>query len=578
VTLPSAVVAATLVDELARGGVRHACISPGARSGPLAAALLAHPHVAIHVVLDERSAAFTALGIAKATLLPVAIVTTSGTAAANLHPAVVEAHHARVPLIAVTADRPPELRDTGASQAIEQTRLFSESVRWFADVEPEASSAAAYLRSLGARACIVACGSPPGPVHLNVPLREPLTADPASLRPLAGRADGAAWTSPGRSIRSATEDEIDRLGRDIDGAARGVIVAGPGSGGAASVLAFARAVAWPVLAEPTSGLRTAPPALSTYDALLRYEPFARSHEPDFVVRVGAAPISKALLSWLSPDVPQVLVDPDAGWPDPSRAARRHVAADPGALFARLLARGRSQLSSGWLRSWANGERRARAAIDDVLDAYAQPSEPRTARDLSRDLPDGTTLVAASSMPVRDLDSFMPVRAGVRVVANRGANGIDGFVSTVIGVAVAGGAPVVALAGDLSMLHDRNGLLRARAGDINAVFVVIDNDGGGIFSFLPQADVSEGFEELFATPQRTDFAALATEHGCGYECVDAASELVPTTNSALAAGGVHLVEVRTDRNANVALHHDLWDAVGVALDGDKKAAPCGGRFL
>jgi 2-succinyl-5-enolpyruvyl-6-hydroxy-3-cyclohexene-1-carboxylate synthase len=294
--------------------------------------------------------------------------------------------------------------------------------------------------------------------------------------------------------------------------------------------------------------------------------------PDLVVRVGRTGTSKPLAGYLeaplkAPDpkraqeIRQVVVDPDGDWTDPGRSAGWIIRADPGVLAALVEpAAGRP-----WTERWREAEKVARTAIDAVLDAEEAPSEPRIARDLAAWCPDGTTLVAASSMPIRDLESFMRPRSGLRVVANRGASGIDGFVSTALGVALAGPGPTVALAGDLSMLHDGNGLLLARSGTVDAVFVVVNNDGGGIFSFLPQADFPADFERLFGTPHGMSFEAVAAAYRCGYRRVERAGDLTTAVAESLSGGGVHLVEVRTERAANVALHRRIWQAVGAALD-------------
>lgn len=571
---PSHALAATLVDELCRAGVQHACVSPGSRSAPLAMALRNEPRMRVHMVLDERSSSFMAVGIAKATGAPALVVTTSGTAAANLHPAAVEADHARTPLLVLTADRPPELRATGATQTIDQVKLFGDSMRWHADlgVAEERPESTGYWRSMATRAVAAALGPPAGPVHLNVPLREPLVPEGEGWPfELSGRDDGRAWAVSARPRQLPEQQALDDLAEAVNGASRGVLVCGyrseVGCGSPQAVLSFAERAGWPVLAEPASGLRRGPNAVTTYDALLRSDAFAGAHAPDLVIRVGATGISRALEAWLGPDVTQVLVDADADgrWNDPRRAVQRLVRADPEPLFEALVSRVEAPRHSGWLRSWLACERQARAAIDAVLDVNDAPSEPRTARDVAALLPDGAALVCAASMPVRDLDWFMGAREGLRVLANRGANGIDGFVSTTLGVARSWPGPVAALAGDLSMLHDQNGLLTARSEATNATFVVINNDGGGVFSFLPQARWRESFEDLFATPQGVDFGALAALHGLGHESVARATELGPALERARKTGGVNLIEVRTDRAANVALHETLWEAVARAAN-------------
>jgi 2-succinyl-5-enolpyruvyl-6-hydroxy-3-cyclohexene-1-carboxylate synthase len=558
--------ALALVDELARGGVTHVFISPGSRSGPLAMAFAADARIAHHVVLDERSAAFAAVGLAKAAGRPVCVLTTSGTAAANVHPAVLEAHHSRTPLIVLTADRPPELRATGATQTVDQIKLFGDAVRWFVEVgAPEArAGAVAYWRSLAARA-LSAASSPGGPVHINLALREPLAPEPDDAgwdHDISGRESGAPWAETLAGAPLPHDDEIAALARELSGVERGVLVAGAGLE-ASPLLDLAAALAWPVLAEPASGLRCGPGAVGAYDALLRHEATAERLRPVLAVRVGALGISRALLRWLESGVEQVLVDPDGLWLDPGRTARRLVRADPSLIAARLAAAVPRRARSAWLEEWLELEGRAQEAIDAVLEDEKRLTEPAAARALADALPADATLVVAASMPVRDLDWFMRPRPRLRVIANRGANGIDGFVSTALGAALASSGPVAALCGDLSLLHDGNGLLLARAERVGAVFVVLNNNGGGVFSFLPQARWPERFEELFGTPQDVDVEALARLHGCGYARADREAALRSAIAAAIEEGGTHLVEVRTERAANVAVHERLWRAVADA---------------
>lgn len=560
--------ATVLVDELVRNGLSHACVAPGSRSTPVAMAFAAHPGIRTHVLLDERSASFCALGIAKATGVPAAILCTSGTAAANFHPAVIEADRSRTPLLVLTADRPPELRGSGANQTIDQIKLYGDTVRWFCEVGvPEALPVSVpYWRSTGCRAWAEALGSPPGPVHLNLALRDPLVPVPDEVgfaHPLDGRAGDEPWTRTGRPVVGLAAGDRQRLADLLAGAGRCLVVAGAAPGGTEAARALAEAGGWPLLADPLSGARSGPAAISAYEALLRHPGFAAGMRPDLVVRVGRTGTSKPLAGFLGPDVRQVVIDPDGEWADPDRRAGWIIRADPGLLESLVVpAAGRP-----WTGRWLRAEQVAVAAIDAVLDAGDAPSEPRTARDLTAWCPEGATLVAASSMPIRDLESFMAPRSGLRVVANRGASGIDGFVSTALGVAVAGPGPVVALAGDLSMLHDTNGLLLARGGTVDAVFVVVNNDGGGIFSFLPQAEFPAEFERLFGTPHGVSFEAVAGVYGCGYRRAERAEALTDLVAEGLAAEGVHLVEVRTDRAANVALHRQIWQAVGDALEAE-----------
>ncbi|MGH2788286.1 MAG: 2-succinyl-5-enolpyruvyl-6-hydroxy-3-cyclohexene-1-carboxylic-acid synthase [Actinomycetota bacterium] len=564
----SQALALVLVDELARCGVRHACLAPGSRSAPLAIAMAGDKRIAVHVVVDERSASFLALGIAKSSGSAAAVLSTSGTAAANFHPAVVEAHHARTPLIVLTADRPPELQATGANQTIDQTRLYGDSVRFFAEVGAAGSLAESvpYWRSVAARAHALASGPRAGPVHVNVPFREPLVPEPgtparsARASGLDGRPEGEPWHRITTGRRVVAGDVADHVSRLLEASTRPLLVAGSGHYATDGLLELAEHGDIPILAEAASGLRRGPTAISTYDALLRIEQWADAHQPDLVLRVGKTATSKSLARLLAGGVEQILIDPDLAFEDPERAATTVVAAHPEEIAAALNPSGLKRAQSGWLEEWLQAEGLARDAVDSVLDAADEPTEPRTARDLASMLPDGATLVVASSMPVRDLDWFMAPRAGVRVLANRGASGIDGFVSTALGVAIAGPAPTVALTGDLSMLHDSNGFTLAGAGHVDVVFVVVNNDGGGIFSFLPQAEWPQEFETLFGTPHGLDFEVYAELYRIGYTRLQRADDLEGVVVSATAAGGPHLIEIRTDRRANVDVHRNVWAAV------------------
>jgi 2-succinyl-5-enolpyruvyl-6-hydroxy-3-cyclohexene-1-carboxylate synthase len=354
---------------------------------------------------------------------------------------------------------------------------------------------------------------------------------------------------------------------------RGLVVAGWGTDASPAVVdRFAVAAGWPVLADPISGLRQGPHAVSTYEALLRTPGFADRHRPDVVLRLGAAPTSKLVTTWLGPDVQQVLVDPDDAWLDPGRSASERIAVDDGALLAALTdtLAPHAKSSSTWLDAWRAADGVARRALDALLDGWETPFEGRIARDVVDAVPDGATLIVASSMPVRDVEAFARPRTGVRFLANRGVSGIDGFVSTALGAAAASSGPTVALLGDLSLLHDANGLLGAAGRGLDATFVALDNDGGGIFSFLPQADLPEHFELVFGTPHGVDLAALAAVHDVPADRVDKAGDLPAALQAAVAAGGVRLVIIPTDRVDNVARHREAWAAVAAALEGSPTA--------
>lgn len=558
--------ARTLVDEWTRHGITDAVLAPGSRSAPLALALAADERIRLHVFLDERSASFFALGVARATGRAAPLVCTSGTAAANFLPAVLEAHHSRVPMIVCTADRPPELRDTGAGQTIDQVKLYGDVVRWFheADVPTDRPGVGAEWRALASRAVAAAVGGPAGPVHLDLPFREPLVPTGDELVDAPGRSDGRPWTATAPGVRAPSVGMLDALAHLVADRPKGLIVAGWGAGVLpTTLLRFAEVAGWPVLADPLSNCRV-PGTVGAYDPLLRDPAFRGAHLPDIVFRVGGPPTNKVLTQWLDPTVDQILVDPDGAWLDPQHAVSGRMEADPELLLGALADAIDVMVDDEWVGAWSRADARARDAIDTLVERWDEPFEGRIARDVVAALPRESSLVVASSMPVRDVESFAAPRDGVTFHANRGANGIDGFTSTVLGIAAAHEGAVVALTGDLCFLHDSNGLLGAARRGLDATFVVVDNDGGGIFSFLPQADLAEHFEEVFGTPHGVDLAALCGVHDLPVTHVTAAHEVGPAVTDAVEAGGVRVVLVRTDRAANVARHREVWTAVAGAL--------------
>ena len=565
--------ARTLVDEWTRHGITDAVLAPGSRSAPLALALAGDERIRLHVHLDERSAAFFALGLARASGIPAPLLCTSGTAAANFLPAVLEAHHGLVPMIVCTADRPPELRDTGAGQTIDQVKLYGDAVRWFheADVPTDRGGVGAEWRALASRSVAAATGRPAGPVHLNLPFREPLVPTGDELVDAPGRSGGRPWTASAPGVRAPSVGMLDALAHLVADRPKGLIVAGWGAGVLPGTLSrFAEVAGWPVLADPLSNGRV-PGTISTYDPLLRDPVFRDAHRPDVVFRVGGPTTNKALTQWLDHTVDQTLVDPDGVWHDPQHAVSGRMDADAELLLGALADAIDVMVDAEWVDGWTRADASARDAIDALIEQWDEPFEGRIARDVVAALPRESALVVASSMPVRDVESFAAPRDGVTFHANRGANGIDGFTSTVLGIAAsqASGAsepagPTVALTGDLCFLHDTNGLLGATRRGIDATFVVVDNDGGGIFSFLPQADLPEHFETVFGTPQGVDLAALCALHDVPVTRVGAAHEVGPAVTDAAAAGGVRVVLVRTDREANVARHREVWAAVAAAV--------------
>ena len=562
-------------DELARCGLREVCTSPGSRSTPLVLSLARDTRLRSTSHLDERSGGFFALGLAKATGLPVALACTSGTAAANYAPAVIEAHEARVPLLVLTADRPPELREVGAGQTIDQVKLYGSAAKWYLEVDdhPATPGRMRWLRQLACRACWTALDGRPGPVHLNFSLREPLVLDeplPAEEPGGGGRAGGRPWiTRPGRTAPPAP-GVVDTLAEELEQRPRALLVAGrterdPRLG--AALAALADRTGLPLLADPLSGARRGPAAIAHYDALLRDPDFGAARVPELVLRVGDLPTSKPLRQWLaSLDTLQIVLDPETAWQDPFGSAATMLPGDPRALIdalaERLLRRTRGRF---WLEEWTGPDRAAGAAIASVLGADAQLSEPRVAAELGVRLPADATLVVASSMPVRDVETFFPLRTGAppRTLSNRGANGIDGTVSTAFGVAAASRGPVVLLIGDVALLHDLGGLLAARRLGLKLVIVLLDNDGGGIFHFLPAARQGDAFVEHIATPHGLDFSHAAALYGCGYERAADVETFRGALARALAAERTTIVCVRTDREENVELHRRVWESVRAA---------------
>jgi 2-succinyl-5-enolpyruvyl-6-hydroxy-3-cyclohexene-1-carboxylate synthase len=557
---PSTAFGVTFADELARCGLREVVLAPGSRSTPLAMALLDQERrgkMRLHVRLDERSAAFTALGLARASRRPAAVLCTSGTAAANFHPAVIEADEAAVPLLVLTADRPPELRLTGASQAIDQIKLYGDAVRWFCEAgvpeqRPDQAATAAYWRSLACQAWIHAAGRAgglPGPVHLNLAFRDPLVPDAGEpAEPLPGRPDGEPWTR-------VSADPAGSAALDLPWTERGVVVCGDGDCDAAALTRLAERAGWPVLAEPSSGARRGPNALSAYQYLLGNAGFLAGHQPDLIVSAGRPGLSRAQAAFLGSGAAcrhVVLTQGTDRWADPQRAATDVASA------VRLT--GRPGGRRDWLAGWRDADRAVRRALDAVLDAQVGPTEPRVARDLVAALPEGALLWTGSSMPVRDLDCHMNPRDDIRVLASRGASGIDGTTSAAIGAALAHQGPSFALLGDLAFLHDAPGLvIGPREARPDLCLVVVNNDGGGIFSMLEQA-AFDGFERLFGTPHNAALHHVAAAFGVPYHLLEHPEDLV----KCLQGSGVRMIEVRTGRAAGAELRARLRTAADEAL--------------
>jgi len=541
-------------DELARCGLEHACTSPGSRCAPLVLSLARQERIRCWSHIDERCAGFFALGAAKASGRPVAVTCTSGTAAANLAPAVIEAHWAGVPLIVLTADRPPELRDIGAGQAIDQLKLYGDAVRWFFEVGNHEATPGRlrWIRTLACRAYATAAGARPGPVHLNFPLRDPLVLGEPLPDDNTARPDGHPYVivEPPH-VPAAAE------GPGPHPSGRLLIVAGAGTPDAAGLASFAARAGIPVLADPPSGARAGDAAVAHYDLLLRDSAFAAEHRPQFVFRLGDLPTSKPLRAWLAQltDAAQIAFDPRGAWHDPDGVVGMR-------LLSGLPQPEQVDVEPGWLESWRDADVRASAAIDAVLGD--ELSEPLVARRLGEWLDPGTALFVASSMPIRDAESFVGARVhGPRTLSNRGANGIDGTVSSALGLA-ATGAPTVLLIGDVALAHDIGGLLAADRLGLPLTIVLLNNDGGGIFHFLPVAGETDAFEEHVATPHGLDFERAAALYRWAYELPGSAEELRSAVERSIGSRAATIIEVRTNRERNLALHRRVADAVASAI--------------
>jgi 2-succinyl-5-enolpyruvyl-6-hydroxy-3-cyclohexene-1-carboxylate synthase len=567
--------ARVLVQELHAAGVTTAIVCPGSRSAPLALAVAGQAGLAHSVHLDERNAAFHALGYAKASGRPVALVCTSGTAGANFLPAVAEASHSRVPLIVLTADRPPELRAWGAAQTMEQRSLYAGFTRWSeeAPCPSEGGPGESYARALARRAVGAATGPAPGPVHLNLPFREPLV--PATID-VATRP--ARLTAPGVAARTSMAiEDIASLAHALRKLTRGVLVFGPDAGDEASateVRALAERLGWPVLADPASGLR-AGSALDeslacAADLVLRSADAAAALAPELVVRFGGLPTSKAVSLWLAghPEAEVWLVDPAAGYRDPQHRASQVVRASAGAFCESLAAalEGPSEAALAWRARWLAADRSGCAAVAEAMSTESRLLTPQVARALWGALPEGATLYAANSMAIRELDAFAGPRASqLKVLANRGVNGIDGQVSAALGASASLAAPTVLWCGDLALLHDVSGLIAGRMHGANLTVVVTNDDGGGIFEYLPVASAVPRalFEEMFAVPHGLDLGELVRGLGWEFARVESVAKLEAALARAL-EGGRHVIEVPVDRAANTAYHGRLFAAVRAAL--------------
>lgn len=560
-------------DELARAGVHEVVVAPGSRSTPLVMAFARDERFTVRVHLDERSAAFFALGVGKASGVPAVVVTTSGTATTNVFPALIEAAQSEAPLLVLTADRPHHLRDSDANQAIDQLRLFGPYVRAFFDVAPPTMEepAVRHLRTLAGRAVAAARGVPAGPVHVNFPLDKPLepSDEPNEALSGAGRSAGAPFVHVDSGRLSVSSEALEALVAALD-TPRGLIVAGPSADPArsgAAAIRLAAATSFPILADPLSGARYAPShgahVVAGYDLFLRDSDVRAALAPSLVLRVGSSPTSAALLGWLQhhKGVRHVVVDGGGRWKDHGATATEYVHADAADTLATLAERAVSSAADEWRAAWRSAESATRAV---AVSLGGERHEGEVLATVSATVPEATNLFVSSSMPIRDLDAFgFPREETLQVFGNRGASGIDGIVSTAFGVAAATGRPTVCVIGDVALFHDQNGMLWSREPDACVVFVLIDNDGGGIFHMLPIARHDPEFTKYFVTPHGLDLRHIADMHGVAFTDseIDALGEAL---SAALESARTCVVRVRTDRETNLRRRQEIAHAVAEAV--------------
>lgn len=557
----------SFIDEFALSGVTDAVVCPGSRSTPLAVLAAAHPDINVHIQIDERSAGFFALGMAKARQRPVMLICTSGTAAANFYPAVIEAHYSRVPLIVLTADRPHELREVGAPQAINQHFLFGNFVKFFTDaaLPEEQPQMLSYIRTLAGRAASEAGKRPMGPVHINVPVREPLMPD-LSAQPFERMRTGR-HVSVKTGIQSVDKESLRDVTKRLASVEKGMIVCGEihSDDEKQHIIALAETLQYPILADPLSNLRNGKHdkamIIDAYDSFLKDEELKEIMRPDAVIRFGPMPVSKPLFLWLrdDPAIEQFIIDGDGGWRDPTQAGAHMIHCHPSVFLEAVCSAEGAKRRSDWLEKWQFVNDRFRshlqaASMDDLS------FEGNVYRELQHLVPENSSLFVGNSMPIRDVDTFFEKQdRSFRVYANRGANGIDGVVSSAMGLCAGTKAPVTLVIGDLSFYHDLNGLLAAKKLGIPLTVILINNDGGGIFSFLPQASDKTHFEELFGTPTGLDFQHAAALYGGTYTCPDTWEAFRTAYKPQAEKPGLHIIELKTDRTSRVQFHRDLLQA-------------------
>lgn len=557
------------VNEMVYSGIEDVVISPGSRSTPLAMMMAEHPKLNVYINVDERSAAFFALGMAKASGNPVAVLCTSGTAAANYYPAIVEAHYSRVPLIILTADRPHELRDVGAPQAIDQIHMYGHHVKWFMEMAlPEDTvEMTRYVRAVCARAAATAISAPCGPVHLNFPFREPLVPhlDKDNLFNMGERNDG--YVSVEQGVQHLRKEQLDILAEKLQSVSKGIIICGDlyDNDFSHAVTQLAERLQFPILADPLSQLRSgthnSENIIDTYDTFLRNNDAKTALKPELIIRFGAMPVSKALTIFVKEnhDVEQWIIDGGKGWRDPSLLSTKMIYASETAFCYDLMEIIKESPFSDYKEKWLKINSLTKECLRTINETK-DLSEGKLFYILPDILPNGATLFVGNSMPIRDLDTFFHNNnKSIQVMANRGANGIDGTISTALGAATKR-QPLFLIVGDLTFFHDLNGLMAAKMYDLDITIIVINNNGGGIFSFLPQASYPKNFEKLFGTPLNLQFEHVVKMYGGSYTLVENWDHFTSSFAQNLGNHGLSVFEIMTNRDKNYKEHRELWDFV------------------
>lgn len=565
---------AAFVSELVQAGVKDVVISPGSRSTPIAMVMAEHPDLRIHIHVDERSAAFFALGIAKASQNPTALLCTSGTAAANYYPAITEAKISRVPLVVLTADRPHELRDVGAPQTIDQIHLYGSHVKWFVEMAPPEHSEdmIRYARTVCARAVATACQMPAGPVHLNFPLREPLIPALDNKQLFSHDERPTGYVGVRQPLLSLKEDEWQHYTELLANLQKGIIVCGQMEepNFAEAVTALAEKLQFPVIADPLSQLRSGLHSeewiIDTYDAFLRFPEVKEKLSPEVIIRFGAMPVSKALSFFLKENhsAVQIVVDGGAGWRDPYMLATDMVYCHETLFCQEIANRLAARTASSYSHRWKRLNAAAKQALGKINETKVL-SEGKLFYQLAELLPEESVLFVGNSMPIRDLDSFFHYnQKRIRIMGNRGANGIDGTISTALGASVIT-EPMYLVVGDLTFFHDLNGLSAAKMEQLNITILLINNNGGGIFSFLPQAEHPKHFERLFGTPLDVDFRHAVHMYGGEFLSITDWEQLRAVLLTDREKKGLRVLELVTDRYENVKEHRELWKIVSQEIN-------------